>query len=396
MTAARLGQVLIVGTGHAGAHAAAALRQRGFEGEVAMIGDEPGLPYERPPLSKDYLKGARSAERMLLRPRAFYRDRRIELLPPGRVTGIDPRARSVALADGRTLAYGALVWAAGASARRLGFPGAELAGVHVLRSMDHADGIRASLGRGGHAVVIGGGYVGLEAASVLAGEGWRVTVLEAADRLLARVAGPAFARFVEVRHRDRGVDVRTGVTVSRLAGDRRVAAVELGDGTALDCDLVVAGIGIEPSTGPLQAKGGGGPYGAPVDADCRTALGDVYAIGDCAIRPNRFSGGRPVRMESVQNAVHQAEVAAASITGTKRPDDPMPLFWSHQFDLRLQTAGLSTGFDEEVVGESGGAIAVTYLRAGVPVAADCANAARALAEARRAIEAGAGAAGVLA
>ena len=371
--------VLIVGAGHAGAQAAVALRQRGFEGNVALLGDEPELPYERPPLSKDYLAGEKAFERILIRPAAFWAEREIAMLPGRTVVAVDAPAHRVTLADGSRLGYGTLIWATGGAPRRLVCSGHDLKGVHGVRSRADVDRMIAELPSVTRVVVIGGGYIGLEAAAVLTKLGKPVTVLEAQDRVLARVAGEPLSRFYEAEHRAHGVDLRTGVTVECIEErDGAATGVRLADGTVLPCEMVIVGIGIVPAVAPLLEAGAAGGNGVDVDEFCRTSLPDVFAIGDCAAHANRFADGAKIRLESVQNANDQATTVAKAITGAPEPYDAVPWFWSNQYDLRLQTVGLSTGADQVVLrgDPASRSFSVLYLKQGVVVALDCVNATR--------------------
>ncbi|HEU4960306.1 MAG TPA: FAD-dependent oxidoreductase [Sphingomonas sp.] len=378
--------VLIVGAGHAGAQAAIALRQAGYPGSIALLGDEPELPYERPPLSKDYLSGEKEFARLLIRPADFWTNRDIAMLPGRRVVEVDAGAHLVRCADGDTIGYGQLVWAAGGSPRRLECAGHDLAGVHTVRTRQDVDRMRAELPRSSHAVVIGGGYIGLEAAAVLRKLDKQVTLVEALDRLLARVTGEALSRFYAAEHRAHGVDLRFGTAVDRIEGqDGRVAGVRLADGSAVACDMVVVGIGIVPAVAPLLAAGAEGGNGVKVDAQCRTSLADVFAVGDCALHANRFAGGALIRLESVQNATDQATVAAKTIAGQDAVYEAVPWFWSNQYDLKLQTVGLSLGHDQAVIrgDPDGRSFSVVYLKEGGVVAVDCVNATRDYVQGRR-------------
>jgi 3-phenylpropionate/trans-cinnamate dioxygenase ferredoxin reductase component len=350
--------VLIVGGGHGGAQCAIALRQQGFAGSVAIVGEEPDLPYERPPLSKDYLAGERAFERMLIRPLAFWDERAVAMRLGRRVEAVDPDAHQATLSDGTRLGYGFLVWAAGGMPRRLPGEG------HTIRCRADVDRIAAALPAARRAVIVGGGYIGLEAAAVLAKLGKQVTVLEAEDRLLSRVAGAPLSLFYEAEHRGHGVEVLTGIGFGPVA-------------TEPD-DLVIVGIGVDPAVGPLAAAGAAGANGIDVDDYCRTSLADVYAVGDCAAFVSRFAGGARIRLESVQNASDQAVVAAKAIAGRPEPYDSVPWFWSNQYDLKLQTVGLLHGHDDLVVrGEPGArSFSVVYLREGRVIALDCVNAVR--------------------
>lgn len=384
--------VLIVGGGHGGAQAAIALRQGKFEGSVAIICDEPELPYERPPLSKDYLAGDRQFERMLLRPAAFWEQRDITMLLGERVVSVDPEAHSVTTREGRAIGYKHLIWATGGTPRRLTCAGSNLVGVHTMRTRADADRMGAEMPEIRRAVVIGGGYIGLEAAAVLAKFGKEVVLLEALDRVLARVAGEELSRFYEAEHRAHGVDVRLGVAVECIEEENgRARGVRLADGTILPCEMVVVGIGIIPSVEPLLAAGADGGNGVAVDAHCRTSLPDVFAIGDCALHSNRFADTMPIRLESVQNANDQATVAAKAIIGEPVEYSAIPWFWSDQYDLKLQTVGLSIGYDAVVTrgDPASRSFSVIYLKQGRVIALDCVNAVKDYVQGRKLVEAGA-------
>ena len=369
--------VVIVGAGHGGAQAAIALRQAKFEGSIAVIGDEPELPYERPPLSKDYFSGEKAFERILIRPAAFWEERKVDMLLNRRVAGIDSEGHSVTTEDGATIGYGHLIWAAGGSPRRLGCGGGDATGVHTVRTRADADRMVAELPDVTQAVVIGGGYIGLEAAAVLAKAGKKVVLLEALDRVLARVAGEPLSRFFEGEHRAHGVDVRLGVAVDCIETEGgKVTGVRLKDGHVIAAQMVIVGIGIVPAVQPLIDAGAEGGNGVAVDGHCRTSLPDVFAIGDCALHANHYADDMPVRLESVQNANDQATVAAKTIAGVEAHYDAVPWFWSNQYDLKLQTVGLSTGHDTSVVrGDPGTrSFSVIYLKDSHVIALDCVNA----------------------
>jgi 3-phenylpropionate/trans-cinnamate dioxygenase ferredoxin reductase component len=369
--------VLIVGSGHGGASAAIALRQAGFEGSVAIVSADRDPPYERPPLSKDYLAGEKPFERLLIRPLAFWAERGIALLPGRRVVAVDPDAHAVTTGRGEMFGYGALIWAAGGTPRQLACPGEELAGVHAIRGRADVDAIVRELPGVESVAVIGGGYIGLEAAAVLNGLGKRVCVIEALDRVLARVAGEPLSRFFEAEHRARGVEIRLGATVARIESDGdRVRGVRLADGETIGAELVIVGIGIVAAVAPLLDAGAKGGNGVRVDESCRTSLPDIYAVGDCALHANRFAEGTEVRLESVQNAHDQAGVAARAITGEAARYEAVPWFWSNQYDLRLQTVGLSVGYDEAVLrgDPTSRSFSLVYLKGGQVIALDCVNA----------------------
>lgn len=367
--------VAIIGAGHAGAQAAIALRKEGFAGTVALIGDEPDPPYERPPLSKDYLKDEKTFERMLIRRPDFWADKEIALLPATRIEAVDAATRRLRAAEGPAIQYGKLIWAAGGRPRPLPC-GSDvgLRGVHAVRTRTDVDRLKAELPAARRAVIIGGGYIGLEAAAAMAGRGLDITVIEAEDRLLARVAGAHISAFYRRRHEAAGVRFLLATRTSCLrAEDGAVAGVELELGETLPADIVIVGIGILPNVEPLLAAGAEGDNGVMVDASCRTSLPDIWAIGDCARHRNPYAGGAAVRLESVQNANDQANVAAADICGRPAKYEALPWFWSNQYEVRLQTAGLSAGHDEAVLrgDPETGRFSVCYLKAGQLIAADC-------------------------
>jgi len=382
--------VVIVGTGHGGAHAAIALRQLGFEGSILMVGRDSVPPYERPPLSKEYLAGEKPFERLLIRPQPFWAERGIALMLEANVRSLDPAARTLAVSGGETVIYGTLVWAAGGDARRLSCPGALLPGTHVVRDKADSDALAAEVAAGARrAVVVGGGYIGLETAAVLRKLGCEVVLVEMLERVLARVAGEDLSRFYEDEHRAHGVDVRLGAEIEAIEGDARVTGVRLASGETIPCDLVVVGIGIVPAVGPLIAAGAAGANGVDVDQFCRTSLPEVYAIGDCAAHASAWAGGEVVRLESVQNAHDMATTVARAICGDPQPYEALPWFWSNQYDLKLQTAGLNFGHDATVLrgDPASRSFSVIYLRAGQVVALDCVNRTRDYAQGRKLIEA---------
>jgi 3-phenylpropionate/trans-cinnamate dioxygenase ferredoxin reductase subunit len=381
---------LIVGGGHGGAQTAIALRGAGFEGSIAIIGDEPDLPYERPPLSKDYFAAEKSFDRLLIRPASYWEEKRVSFILGQRVVSVAPEAHSALLSDGTVYGYGQLVWATGGDPRKLLCPGSDLDGVSAVRKRADIDSIVAELNRVQHVVVIGGGYIGLEAAAVLSKLDYNVTILEAMPRILARVAGADIATFFEAEHRAHGVTVLTDVSVTALHGEQRVTGVELSSGEILPADLVIVGIGIIPCVEPLVAAGAAGSNGVKVDAGCRTSLSDIFAIGDCAAHENRFADGAEIRLESVQNANDMANVVAKTICGQDAAYAATPWFWSNQFDLKLQTVGLSSGHDEAVVrgDPATRSFSVVYLKGGKVIALDCVNAVRDYSHGRRLVELG--------
>ena len=383
--------IVIVGAGHGGAQCAIALRQNGFTGTVAMIGRESEPPYERPPLSKEYFAREKTFDRLYIRPPQFCAEKDIDLRLGVEVTAVDPAAKLLTLSNGESLSYGTLVWATGGDPRRLPVPGGNLAGVHAVRTREDCDQLMGEIDGGvKNIAVIGGGYIGLEAAAVLTKLGCKVTLLEALPRVLARVAGPELSAFYEKEHRDHGVDLRTGVTVESLEGEGRVTGVKLGDGTMVPADAVIVGIGIIPAVGPLIAAGAAGGNGIDIDDRCRTSLPDIYAIGDCAAYACDYADGTVMRVESVQNANDQATCVAKAICGDEKPYHAFPWFWSNQYDLRLQTAGLSVGYDQTVVRGSpeDRSFSVVYLKGGKVIALDCVNMVKDYVQGRKLVEAG--------
>lgn len=383
--------VLIVGAGHGGAQAALMLRQQKFAGSIGVIGDEPELPYERPPLSKEYFAGDKEFDRILIRPASFWADREVAFLLNTRVTAIDPVGRRVTTQAGENHGYGELIWATGGAPRMLPIAGGNLPGVQGVRTRADADAMKAAAQTADQIVVIGGGYIGLEAAAVLSKFGKKVVLLEALDRVLARVAGEPLSRFYEAEHRAHGVDLRLGVAVAAIEGEDHVTGVRLADGELIAADLVIVGIGIIPAVAPLLEAGATGGNGVTVDANCRTSLPHIWAIGDCAAHANDFAEGATIRLESVQNANDQANVVARAICGDAQPYHAVPWFWSNQYDLKLQTVGLSTGHDAVVTRGDPAArsFSIVYLRAGKVIALDCVNAIKDYVQGKALVAAGA-------
>lgn len=370
--------VLIVGSGHAGAQAAMALRAAQYPGRITLIGDEADLPYERPPLSKDYLLGEKPLERLLIRQSNFWEERKVDVIGGCRISQIDAQAHTALAADGRSFHYQHLIWATGGRARTLTCPGGQAKGVYTIRNRADADALMAALPKAENAVVIGGGYIGLEAAAVLRKIGKAVTLLEAGQRVLARVAGEALSHFFEAEHRRQGVDVRLQCQIQAIEVDaqQRVQGVRLQSGELLAADVVIVGIGIVPNSEPLLEAGARGGNGITVDVYGRTSLPDVYAIGDVAEHASLWCKNAPIRLESVQNASDMATTVGRALTGNATPYGAIPWFWSQQYDLKLQTVGLSSGHDTAVLrgDPATRSFSVVYLLGGKVIALDCVNA----------------------
>jgi 3-phenylpropionate/trans-cinnamate dioxygenase ferredoxin reductase subunit len=368
--------VVIVGAGQAAAHTAETLRRKGHAGHITLIGDEGELPYQRPPLSKKYLAGDLEHDRLLLRSRMHYDEHRIALRLDQRVEAIDRARRSVHLADGSSPQYDALVIATGSRPRRLELPGADLAGVHYLRNMRDAQRLRADLRPGAHAVVIGGGYIGLETAATLRHLGVEVRVLELAARTMNRAVAEVVSRFYEAEHRRHGVDIELGAGITAIQGDSqgRVRAVLGADGREWRADVVVVGVGVLPNDELARDAGLECANGILVDEFCRTADPAIYAIGDCSNHPS-LHYGRRIRLESVDNAVEQANTVAANLTGTVTRHDRVPWFWSDQYHHKMLIVGLSQDHDRQVLRGSpaDAAFSVCYLRDGELIAVDTVN-----------------------
>lgn len=382
-------QVVIVGAGQAGAALAAKLRSLGHQGGIVMLGDEPSPPYQRPPLSKGYLMGDMAADRLWLRAPEFWAENRIELRLGQPVTAIDPAARTVT-AGGAVIRYDALALTTGSTPRHL--PAAirgELAGVHTVRTLADVDAMRDQFQPGRRVVIVGGGYIGLEAAAVAAKLGLEVTVLEMAPRILQRVAAVETADHIRALHQSHGVTVLEATGLDRLEGDARVTEAVLQDGRRLPADFVIVGVGITPNTALAAAAGLTLDNGIATDAMGQTSQAGIWAAGDCASFPH---GEGRLRLESVGNAIDMAEAVAANILGAAQPYHAKPWFWSDQYDLKLQIAGLNSGFDHVVTrpgqGGADGATSVWYYRGDTLLAVDAMNDPRAYMVGKRLIEAG--------
>ena len=370
--------VIVAGAGHAAGEFAFRLRNSGYSAPIVLVGEEAQLPYQRPPLSKAFLSGHMQAADLLLKPQETYDKADIGFIGGTRIESVDRGRHSVRLSSGGELAYDKLVLATGGRARRLACPGADLAGVFTLRTVADVEDIRRHFLDGGRLVIVGGGYVGLEVAAVAIQRGLDVTLIEAAPRVLARVAGMEISAFYEKVHRDAGVAIHNGAAVAALAGGSerpdRVGEVVLSDGRRFPADFVLVGVGLLPNVALAEAAGLQVDNGVWVDEYCQTADPDVLAIGDCSNHPSAVAGRR-LRLESVPNAVEQARVAADTVAGKRQPYSAVPWFWSDQYELKLQAVGLSDGHDQAVLRGTMEARAFTmfYLRGGVIIAADSVN-----------------------
>jgi 3-phenylpropionate/trans-cinnamate dioxygenase ferredoxin reductase component len=379
-------RVVVIGAGQAAAQLAMSLRSGSFAGPIVVIGDEPFLPYQRPPLSKKFLAERPPPESLYLRPAPFWTERDIELMLGVAAAKIDLRGRIVTLADGRDIAFHILVFATGTSARRLPLAGIDLPGVFSLRAIGDVQRLRPVFDEARRIAILGGGYIGLETAAVMRGEQRDVTVVEAEDRLLKRVTGPVVAKFFDRLHRKRGVDIRLGMRVAAIAGKDRASALHMADGTAVEADAILLAAGAKANDELAQAAGLDCREGILVDDVGCTGVDNVYAIGDCARFPSRRYGRR-LRLECVQNAIDQAKAAAATILGASERYDPVPWFWSDQYEFKLQIAGLFDDHDAvaEVGDAASGHFSVEYRRDGRLIAVDAVNEPRAHMLARRRI-----------
>ena len=382
-----MSHVVVIGAGQAGASLVAKLRKDGFDGDITLIGAEPVPPYQRPPLSKGYLLGDMALERMFLRPESFYAEQNIALKLAQPVTAINAAGRTVTVGD-KMVAYDDLVLTTGSDPRRLPAAiGGDLNGVFVVRTLADVDAMASDVAEGKKVLIVGGGYIGLEAAAVCAKSGVQVTLVEMADRILQRVAAPETSDYFRALHTGHGVDIREGVGLERLTGaEGRVTGAVLADGTELEVDFVIVGVGISPASALAETAGVEIENGIRVDAQGRTSDPHIWAAGDCASFP--YKGNR-IRLESVQNAIDQAEVVATNLMGAGRDYEPQPWFWSDQYDVKLQIAGLNTGYDHIVTRKGDGqSISFWYYQGDTLLAVDAMNDPRAYMIGKRLIEAG--------
>ncbi|MGY6534871.1 MAG: NAD(P)/FAD-dependent oxidoreductase [Pararhodobacter sp.] len=377
--------IVVIGAGQAGASLVAKLRALGHEGPVTLIGDEPVPPYQRPPLSKKYLLGEMALERLFLRPESYYAEHDVTLRLGAPVTGIDLAARQVMLGD-TVLEYDQLALTTGAEPRMLHAAiGGSLQGVYAVRRLADIDAMAAEFAPGRRVLIVGGGYIGLEAAAVARQKGLAVTLIEAAPRILQRVAAPETSDYMRALHQAQGVEIIEDTALSRLTGTGRVDGAELADGRRIEADFVIIGIGIAPATALAQAAGLALDNGIAVDEFGQCSDPHVWSAGDCAAFPYR---GTRIRLESVQNAIDQAEAVAANMLGAAKPYVPQPWFWSDQYDLKLQIAGLNTGYDRVITRQSGAAQSHWYFAGDRFLAVDAMNDPRAFMLGKRLLEAG--------
>ncbi len=377
--------IVVIGAGQAGSSLVAKLRALGYAGAVTLIGDEPVPPYQRPPLSKKYLLGEMDLERLFLRNEAFYADNDITLRLGEKVTAIDPAAKTVTV-GGTAIAYEQLALTTGSDPRLLPASiGGALQGVYAVRRLADIDAMVHEFAPGRRLLVVGGGYIGLEAAAVAALKGLKVTLIEAAPRILGRVAAPETADYMRALHASHGVEIREGLGLVRLTGDDHVDGADLADGSHIEVDFAIVGIGIAPGQALAEAAGLAIENGIRTDDLGRTSDPAIWAAGDCA---SFVYKGNRIRLESVQNAIDQAEAVAANMLGADKPYVPMPWFWSDQYDLKLQIAGLNTGYDCVIVREVGGARSHWYYQGDAFLAVDAMNDPRGYMVGKRLLETG--------
>lgn len=366
--------MVIIGAGHAAGQAAASLRQEKYEGPITIVGDEPHVPYQRPPLSKQYLSGEQEIDRVYLRPQKFYDDKDVKLILNTSATAIDRDAKTVSLDNGETLEYEKLIISTGSRPRILNIEGSDLGGIHYLRTIGDVDAIRAEMGDAKNLVIVGGGYIGLEVASVGVEAGLNVHVLEMEERILQRVTTPEMSEYYHNLHTGRGVNIHTQTGVTGFSGDGRVAKVLCGDAGEFDADLVIVGIGIIPNVELAEAAGLEVDNGIVVNERCETSDPDIFSAGDCTNHPNPLLNRR-LRLESVPNAMEQARVCASNMLGGDKTYASIPWFWSDQYELKLQMVGFSADGDQQVVrgNMAENQFAVFYLNDGKVVSADAVN-----------------------
>lgn len=381
---------IIIGASHAAAQLVSSLRQEGWEGKISLIGDEPNLPYHRPPLSKAFFVGEKSEDELLIRAADFYEKNKVDLLLGSRVTKIDRDAKQITLEDGAEISYTKLALTTGARVRKIPFTGSELAGVFYMRDLNDVKQTHKFTAPGKSAVIIGGGYIGLETAASLRKIGMKVTVIEAMSRVLQRVTAPEVSAFYTRVHTEEGVDIRTEAGVDAIVGEKHVEGVRLADGTTVPADLVIIGVGVIPNIELAEAADITIDNGIAVNEFATTNDPDIVAAGDCTNHYNPIYD-RKLRLESVQNATDQAKIAAKSICGKPEAYNALPWFWSDQYDLKLQIAGLSQGFDQVIIrgdSEQGRSFAAFYFSEGRFIAVDAINRPKEFMMSKRALTSG--------
>ncbi len=382
--------VIIIGAGHAAGQAAASLRQKGFAGRIVMVGDEAYVPYQRPPLSKAFLAGDLKLERLFFKPEKFWPEHNVETRLSTRVESIDREAKTVTVTDGETLGFDKLLLATGSRARELHIPGHHLNGVHYLRTITDVEAIRPAFKAGSRLVIVGGGYIGLEVAAVGRKNGLDVTVLETESRVMNRVVATEISNFFQQMHTDEGVKLELGRRVQEIRGNEKIEAVVCSDGFAVPADICIIGIGIIPNTELAEAAGIKCSNGIVVDKYCQTSDPHIYAAGDCTRHHNPLLG-RHLRLESVHNAIEQGKTMAASVCGEAIAYAQVPWFWSDQYDVKLQIAGLTEGYGQFVMRGDPAArsFAAFYLQDGKLLAVDAINSPREFMLGKKLIAAGA-------
>ena len=381
---------IIIGASHAAAQLVSSLRQEGWEGKISLIGDEPNLPYHRPPLSKAFFVGEKSEDELLIRAADFYEKNKVDLLLGSRVTKIDRDAKQITLEDGAEISYTKLALTTGARVRKIPFTGSELAGVFYMRDLNDVKQTHKFTAPGKSAVIIGGGYIGLETAASLRKIGMKVTVIEAMSRVLQRVTAPEVSAFYTRVHTEEGVDIRTEAGVDAIVGEKHVEGVRLADGTTVPADLVIIGVGVIPNIELAEAADITIDNGIAVNEFATTNDPVIVAAGDCTNHYNPIYD-RKLRLESVQNATDQAKIAAKSICGKPEAYNALPWFWSDQYDLKLQIAGLSQGFDQVIIrgdSEQGRSFAAFYFSEGRFIAVDAINRPKEFMMSKRALTSG--------
>jgi len=380
-----MSHVVVVGAGQAAASLVARLRTSGFDGQITLIGEEVAPPYQRPPLSKAYLLGEMALDRLYLRPESYYGEHDITLRLGCRVDRIDRAAKHI-LCDGDAVPYDMLALTTGAVPNRLpNAIGGDLDGVYTMRSLADADALAHEFRPGARVLIVGGGYIGLEAAAVASKKGLAVTLVEMAPRILQRVAAPETSDYFRALHANHGVDIREGCGLERLSGSPRVSGAKLTDGTALEVDFVIVGVGVRPDTALAEQAGLEIDNGIAVDAEGRTSDPAIWAAGDCAAFAH---GDGRLRLESVGNAIDMGELVAANMMGAGKAYVPKPWFWSDQYDVKLQIAGLGTGYNEIVTRRDGDGVSFWYFEGDRLLAIDAMNDPRAYMVGKRLIEAG--------